>query len=121
MSDLQEYYTINITVLHKGNSQPLNADYTVRLLDKDPLADELLGEAHPDPTGQVAIQVNPEQFKSWDSPGEKFGDLYFTVTNQEEKEIYRSPVIENFAPDELADFSFTEGEHYNMGTFLIEA
>ncbi len=105
-----------IRLIEKGTGAALSgATVLVRLFDKDPLADDFLGEAKPDAEGNVTIKFDIDKVKSADSPLEQFPDLYFRVY-REGKEFFESPLLD---AEQEGEFSFTEGEIIDLGTYLI--
>ena len=106
--------------LHKHTGEPLHGkDYSIRLFDKDPLKDDLLGETNTDSEGKVHFKINPVMYRSEDSPMEKNPDLYLVVS-QDGTEIFRTPVAINFNFEDDGNFNYRDGEWIDMGTFLIE-
>lgn len=102
---------------HSGD--PVHGNhYHVRLYDQDITEDDFLSEEQPDKEGKVHFTINPAQYKSIDSPGEKKPDLYM-VLYHDGKEIFRTPVIQDIDPDTETNFDETEGEWVDMGSFLI--
>jgi hypothetical protein len=108
-----------IKLLEKGSGTPFKGDtISVKLYDKDPLSDDFLGEAKPDETGEVTIKFDLNKIKSADSPLEQHPDLYFRVYKNG-TQYFESPLADNIDIEQEGDFSFTEGEIIDLGTYLI--
>ncbi len=108
-----------IKILEKGTGLPLSgAAFSVKLFDKDPISDDLLGEASPDNAGDVEIKVDLDMIKSADTPFEEFPDLYFIVY-KDGIHYFKSPLLDDIDTEKEAKFSFTEGRVLDLGTYLI--
>jgi hypothetical protein len=108
-----------IKLIEKGTGAPLSgADLSVKLYDKDPLADDFLGEATPDQAGNVLIKFDLDKIKSADTPFEEFPDLYFKVYKSG-NQYFESPIVDDIDTVKEGDFSFTEGKVIDLGTYLI--
>ncbi|HVD99734.1 MAG TPA: hypothetical protein VNB90_16105 [Cytophagaceae bacterium] len=108
-----------IKLLEKGTSNPVTgSNISVKLYDEDPLADDFLGEASPDASGNVLIKFDLDKIKSPDTPLEQFPDLYFKVFKSG-NEYFKSPLADDLDTTQEGDFNFTEGKVIDLGTFLI--
>ena len=58
---------VSAQLLVKGAGTALPSTYTIQLMDKDPLKDDLLGSTSTDRNGKVYFQVNPNDFQTVDS------------------------------------------------------
>jgi hypothetical protein len=65
-----------------------------RLMDQDTLSDDVLAEAVPDSSGNVAFQFKLGLASSVDSPGETQPDLYIQVL-LDDVEVFRSGSIKD--------------------------
>jgi len=80
--------------LHGGGGEPPFLRMKARLMDQDTLSDDVLAEAVPDSSGNVAFQFNLGLASSVDSPGETQPDLYIQVL-LDDVEVFRSDSIKD--------------------------
>lgn len=109
---------VSAQLLVKGTGRALPSTYTIQLMDKDPVKDDLLGSTNADRNGKVYFQVNPDDFKSVDSFAEKLPDLYLLVL-EDGKELFRSPVANDVDVLEDGNFNSREGASIHLGTFMV--
>jgi hypothetical protein len=97
------------------------APFRVKLFDRDPLSDELLGESGLDADGVAEFLINSLDFRSTDSPAETRPDLYF-VLEQAGQVVYRSPTFED-VDFEVAEAVTQRQDHRTLafGPFRIAA
>ena len=121
MSKVEKIFRIQLKLLRKGDSEPISGpQVVVRLYDKDMLKDDYLGSATPNEEGEVELIVKSSAFRSFDSPTEKYPDLYVRVLVNG-VQMYQSPVFEDSrVPEVHGSFSVAGGLVLNLGTFLIE-
>jgi hypothetical protein len=82
------------------------------------MEDDFLGSSDIDEKGHVEISLTEANFKSKDSPPEKYPDIYFIIYRNNE-EIYKSTVIKDLHLKKVSDFDSSKEMHYHLGTFLI--
>ena len=117
---MEESIQIHLILLNKNSKEAISGiDYLVKFYDKDPLRDDFLGSSDLDDHGQAIINVRKSDFRSKDSPFEKYPDIYFELFYKE-KLLYKSNVFKNLHLKEARDFPLAEGKHLSLGTFLIE-
>jgi hypothetical protein len=109
---------VSAQLLVKGAGTALPSTYTIQLMDKDPLKDDLLGSTSTDRNGKVYFQVNPNDFQTVDSFAEKLPDLYLSVL-EEGKEIFRTPVANDVDVLQDGHFNSKDGASIHLGTFLV--
>lgn len=80
--------------LHGGGVEPPFLRMKARLMDQDTLSDDVLAEAVPDSSGNVAFQFKLGLASSVDSPGETQPDLYIQVL-LDDVEVFRSGSIKD--------------------------
>lgn len=103
----------------KGNNQPVSgADYTVRLFDKDIIANEFLGESGLDGNGYAKISFLPSAFSNIANL-ETFPDLYFALYKNGDL-VYKSPVMTDVNLAAFEQYKKGEGEVIDLGTYLLE-
>ena len=108
-----------IKLLEKSTSAPVTGhNILVKLYDKDLVSDDFLGEATPDPTGNVTITFDLDKIKSADSPLEEYPDLYFQVY-KDGNQYFKSTVAEDLDTNEEGNFNFKDGKVIDLGTFMI--
>ena len=100
-----------------GQDAPGPNDTEVRLMDRDPGRDDVLGEAVPDAEGRVSFRFSAKDF-SPDLFRERFPDLYLQVRSGEDV-LYTSPVMEDTDIMQTGSFDIHEGAVLDMGVFLL--
>ena len=74
----------------------------VRLLDQDPVCDELLAQSALDREGKANLMFSVADVKSIDSPGERMPDLYFELRRDGvhfwQSEVFRDVDFEALDP-----------------------
>lgn len=116
---MEEYIQLHVHLVRRVKNIPLKGDdYQVCFYDDDLLSDDLLGESDLDDLGHAFVSVSRKDYRSKDSPFEKYPDVYFTV-KKKGAVIFKSPVIKNLKIEEAADFPVSQGLHCDLGTFLI--
>ena len=117
--DMERIIRLHARLLEKGSSDPLTGeDYRVRFYDNDIIKDDYLGESTLDGFGHAIVPVTRSDFRSADSPLEKYPDIYFTLV-KDGKIIYKSPVCKNLHLEEIEDFPASGGLHCDLGTFVV--
>jgi len=85
--------------------QALSGDgWTATVTDQDALLDDHLGTAKLDSKGVATFLLNVADIKSFDSPGERTPDLYFTLF-RDGVEVFRSEVIKDVDFESLHEVS----------------
>ncbi|MBX9853379.1 MAG: hypothetical protein K2X86_16660 [Cytophagaceae bacterium] len=109
---------IRAQVFNKETRQPWSSDGSVvKLYDQDLMEDDFLGECKIGEYGQVEISFNSSDFKSMDSPGEKYPDIYLCIYKYG-KLLFKSEVRKNLNFEKEAELK--EGVYYlNLGVFNI--
>ena len=116
---LKPYIHVHLHLFSRQTEQPLAGEaYRVQLFDNDLFRDDFLGEGAPDAHGMVEITFNTGQFQNWDSPGERFPDLYFRVL-ESGQELFRSPVAGNLDLLKTGDFNMEQGLRVDLGSWVI--
>ncbi|MEP6949766.1 MAG: hypothetical protein ABI863_10850 [Ginsengibacter sp.] len=111
---------VRVRLIAKGTDDPLTGhEYVVRLFDKDIFNDDFLGESAPDEDGVAKFLLEKKHFAGFAMLDEK-PDFYFVVYRNE-KEIFKSRVMQNLDLTDIEEFRMKEGELVDLGTFLIEA
>jgi len=116
---MEDLIQLHVVLLDKLTNEPLNGGaYKVKFYDQDLLKDDFLGESDLDDLGHAIINVRRSDFRSKDSPLEKYPDIYFEIFKNG-VEIYKSKTLKNLHLEEARDFPASEGKHCSLGTFLI--
>lgn len=116
---MEKIVQLHVKLLKKGNNVPLKGEaYKVKFFDKDLIEDDFLGESTLDDFGHAIISVRRSNFRSIDSPLEKYPDIYFTVL-KDGQEIFKSPVGKNLHIEESSDFPASGGSHFHLGSFIV--
>lgn len=105
--------------LHGGGGEPPFLRMKARLMDQDTLSDDVLAEAVPDSSGNVAFQFNLGLASSVDSPGETQPDLYIQVL-LDDVEVFRSGSIKDvdfLMPNPVT--SLQDSVTQDLGTFQL--
>ncbi len=90
----------------------------MKLFEKYPFTDDLLGETYLHSEGKVHFQIDQKLYRNGETPLETKPDLYL-VLYKDGDEIFRTPVAPNVNFDKEGNFNFNEGEWIDMGTFLV--
>lgn len=91
----------------------------MKFYDKDLLKDDFLGSSSLDDNGHAIISISRSDYRSKDSPLEKYPDIYFELYKNKEL-IYKSIVFKNLHLEEARDFPLSSAKNCNLGTFIIE-
>jgi len=105
--------------LHGGGVEPPFLRMKARLMDQDTLSDDVLAEAVPDSSGNVAFQFNLGLASSVDSPGETQPDLYIQLL-LDDVEVFRSDPINDvdfLTPNPVSGLQ--DGVTQDLGTFEL--
>jgi hypothetical protein len=87
------------------SGQPLSGEgWTAAVTDQDALHDDRLGMVKLDKEGVATFLLNVADIKSFDSPGERAPDLYFTLF-RDGREVFRSEVTRNVDFEALHEVS----------------
>ena len=78
--------------------------WTASVSDQDALLDDCLGTVKLDSEGVATFLLNVADIKSFDSPGERTPDLYFTLFREGE-EVFRSEVFKDVDFESLHEVS----------------
>jgi hypothetical protein len=109
--------TIRFRLINKGDDKPLDGNrFKVRLYDKDVFNDEYLGESLIR-DGRVFFMISKRDFRA-PLNLDVNPDFYFVVY-QDDKQIFKSKVMENVDLANMEEFVMKEGEVIDLGTFLI--
>lgn len=116
---MENIVNIHVNIVNKKTNEPPTEDgFIVKFFDKDIIEDDYLGECTLDGRGHGIISITRDDFRSIDSPAEKYPDIYFKVFYAND-EIYKSKVYKNLHIEESDPFPASEGIHFDLGTFLI--
>ncbi len=111
---------VRVLLLAKGTDAPITGkEYTVRLFDKDIFNDDFLGESSLNKNGLAKFYLTEKHFVGFAKLDDK-PDFYFVVYRNE-KEIFKSRVMQNLDLTNMEEFKMREGEVVDLGTFLIDA
>lgn len=104
--------------LSTKDGKPLNQmSIHVKLFDSDIIKDDYLGNMILDQEGRGTIKITRSDINSFDSPGERFPDIYFEVFKGDEL-IFKSKIFQNLHIEE-SDHQDNEGIHFDLGSFVI--
>lgn len=113
---------VNLHVrLHSGDNggEPLTGpNYKVRFYDRDLMQDDFLGESTLDAQGHAIVSIVKSDYRSGDSPLERYPDVYFRVM-ENDRVVYKSEVFKDLDVAEASDFAASEGRNLDLGTFII--
>ncbi len=116
---MEEMVHLHVTLINKKTQKPLQGEeYVVKFYDKDLISDDYLGQSDVDDVGHAFIQVTRNNYRSKDSPFEKYPDVYFILYKNNEI-IYESPVSKNLKLNEIWSFPASEGFHCDLGKFMV--
>ena len=117
---MEDLVHLHVTLHDGSNDEPVKGEaYKIQFFDKDLLKDDPLGESNVDDFGHAQVTVKRSDFRSLDSPLEKYPDIYFKLLKNGSV-VYESHVFKNLHLEDAKHYPASEGIlQFNLGTFLI--